>query len=227
MMTNPDDQQPPGTAEPAEPVTVLPLGPWPAKESTLRVVADRDQQQDHSGRPVPPVTSGGFPFRYKVRLTGASVYASTADEVLAVFIAGYDPRPARGRDAELAQITLRGEHCIGVIVHHVAQAMLAGLLSPEEERTLQRSAAYGTGQDPITVDECPRWEHPEVPMVLMGDLYAAEYGRFTPPAGNVIMLWPGRADRYLAGLVDLGLIALSENPGVAAAPPVEVRGVGS
>lgn len=236
-VTSPEDQQRPDdpiadgdnveAPGPEDVVTVLSLSAWPVQESTLKVVADRDQQLDHSHRPVPPVAPGGFPYRYKVRLTGASVYASTADEVLALFIDGYDPRPGRGRDAELAHITLRGEHCIGVIVNHVAQAMIAGVLSPEEEQLLQRSAAYGAGQDPITADECANWGNVQVPMLLMGDLYAAEYGQFTPPAGNVQMLWPGRAERYLEGLAGLGLIAVSENPGVTAAPFVEVRGVGS
>lgn len=227
-MTNHEDQPAPeNQGAGAERVTELPLAPWPAQESTLRVIADRDQHLDHSHRPVPPVTSGGFPYRYKVRLSGANVYASTADEVLALFIDGYDPRPTPGRDAELAQIRLRGEHCIGVIVNHVAQVMLSGSVSPEEEHRLQRSAAFGTGQNPITADECGRWENVEVPMLLMGDLYAKEYGHFTPPDGNVVMLWPGRAERYLAGLAELGLIVVSENPGLAATPLVEVRGAES
>ena len=84
---------------------------------------------------------------------------------------------------------------------------------------------YHTGRDPITADECPRWDHPEVPMLLMGDLYFPAYGKFEPPVGNVKLLWPGRAEKYLHGLAELGLIALSENPAVSASPLVEVRGV--
>ncbi len=218
------DQTSPEPDNRRDPVTVLPLAPPSGQESTLRLVSDNDQEFDHSHRPVPPVTPGGMPYRYKVRLVGRNVYASTPDEVLSLFIEGYRPQPAPGRDVELDQVKLRGEHCIGVIVTHVAQAMLAGQLTAEQQPVLQRSAEYGTGRDPITASECPRWDHPEVPMVLMGDLYAPEYGRFEPPLGNVRLIWPGRAERYLHDLADLGLIALSENPAVAARPVVEVRG---
>ena len=190
-----------------------------------RMACRTDQLVDHSHQPVPPVSPGGFPYRYKVRLQGANAYAFTADEVLALFIDGYQSQPGRGREPELEQVKLRGRHCTGVIVNHVAQAMLAGQLSPDEEAVLQRSAEYGTGRDPITADECPRWDHPEVPMLLMGDLYAPEYGRFEPPLGNVKLIWAGWAERYLDGLAELGLIALSENPAVTASPLVEVRGV--
>ena len=62
-------------------------------------------------------------------------------------------------------------------------------------------------------------------MVLIGDLYAPEYGRFEPPLGNVRLIWPGRAERYLNDLVGLGLIVVSENPAVTARPMVEVRAV--
>ena len=219
-----DHSVPEPAAVQAEPVTVLPLASPGAWDSTLRVVQDRDQQVDHGHRPVPPVAPGGVPYRYKVRLVGHNIYASTADEVLSLFIDGYRPRPPLGRDVELEQVKLRGEHCIGVIVTHVARAMLSGRLSAEEEVVLQRSAEYGTGRDPITAAECPRWDHPDVPMVLMGDLYAPEYGRFEPPLGNVRLIWPGRAESYLHGLAELGLIVLSENPAVTAAPLVELRG---
>lgn len=205
-------------------VTVLPLAVPTDRETNLRVIADADQQVDHSHQPVPPVAQGGWPYRYKVRLTAANAYATSADEVLALFIPGYRSKPDRGKAAELEQVKLRGEHCLGVIVNHVAQAMLAGQLDPDEEAILQRSAEYGTGRDPITAAECPRWDHPEVSMVLMGDLYAPEFGRFDPPVGNVRLLWPGRAERYLHDLADLGLIALAENPSVTASPLVEIRG---
>lgn len=218
------DHRVPAPDEQTEPVTVLPLASPSGRESTLRVIKDRDQEVDHGHRPVPPVAPGGVPYRYKVRLVGRNVYASTADEVLSLFIDGYQPRPPLGRDIELEQVRLRGEHCIGVIVTHVAQAMLSGRLTVAEQALLQRSAEYGAGRDPITAAECPRWDHADVPMVLMGDLYAPEYGRFEPPLGNVRLIWPGRADRYLNGLADLGLIALSENPAVTARPMVELRG---
>lgn len=206
-------------------VTLLPLAVPTDRATNLRIIADADQQVDHSHQPVPPVSPGGFPYRYKVRLQAANAYAFTADEVLALFIDGYQSQPGRSREAQLAQIELRGGHCIGVIVNHVAQAMFAGELSPDEETVLQRSAEYHTGRDPITVEECPRWDHPRVPMLLMGDLYSPAYGKFDPPLGNVKLIWPGRAERYLQGLAELGLIALSENPAVTASPLVEVRGV--
>lgn len=209
----------------AAPVTVLPLAVPGDRVTNLRVIADADQEVDHSHHPIPPVSPGGFPYRYKVRLQGANAYAFTADEVLALFIDGYQSQPGRGRDAQLEQVKLRGRHCTGVIVNHVAQAMLAGILDPANEAVLQRSAEYNTGRDPITAEECPRWDHPTVPMLLMGDLYAPEYGRFEPPVGNVTLLWPGRAETYLHDLAELGLIALSENPAVTASPLVEVRGV--
>lgn len=217
----PDDLSPAAIS----PVTVLPLAVPGDRVTNLRVIADADQQVDHSHQPIPPVAPGGSPYRYKVRLQGANAYACNADEVLALFIDGYQSQPGRGRDVELEQIKLRGEHCIGVIVNHVAQAMLAGQLEPAEEVVLQRSAEYHTGRDPITADECPRWDHPDVPMLLMGDLYSPKYGRFDPPVGNVTLLWPGRAERYLHDLAELGLIALSENPAVTASPLVEIRGM--
>ncbi len=207
------------------PVTVLPLAVPADRTTNLRVIADADQLVDHSHQPVTPVSPGGFPYRYKVRLQGANAYAFTADEVLALFIDGYQSQPGRDREAQLEQVKLRARHCAGVIVNHVAQAMFAGQLSPDEEAVLQRSAEFGTGRDPITADECPSWDHPDVPMLLMGDAYAPEYGRFEPPLGNVKLIWPGRAERYLDGLAELGLIALSENPAVTASPLVEVRGV--
>lgn len=190
----------------------------------LLLVDDDDQQTDHSGKAVPPVSTAGLPYRYKVRLTGSNAYAMTADELLSLFVPDYPPvsPTAAGRhDIELERVRSRGRHCLGVMVDHVATAMLAGTLTPAEERLLQRSAELDeTG--PITAAHCERWTHPEVAMVLMGDLYAREYDRYTPPAGNVVFLFPGTAERYLAGLAELGLIALSENPAWSSAPLVEV-----
>ena len=190
----------------------------------LLLVDDDDQQTDHSGKAVPPVTTAGLPYRYKVRLTGSNAYAMTADELLSLFVPDYPPASptAAGRhDAELERVRSRGRHCLGVMVDHVATAMLAGTLTPAEEQLLQRSAELDeTG--PITAAHCQRWTHPDVAMLLMGDLYAREYDRYTPPAGNVVFLFPGTAERYLAGLAELGLLALSENPAWTAAPLVEV-----
>lgn len=209
-------------------VTVLPaVGPIADPRSTLIQIIDTDQRVDHSGKPVPPVTAGGLPYRYKVRFADWNAYASTADEVLALFIPDYHPDPPRSgpqaRDVELHQVQRRGRHCVGVIVNHIAHAMLEHRLTEQEERLLQRSAELGNNQDPITAQECPQWLNEYVPMLLMGDLYAAEYGRFTPPAGNVMFLNPGYASQYLADLASLGLLALTENPAYTGRPLVEVR----
>ena len=217
----------PQVTDPAGPVTVLPLvGPLTDPRSTVTQVVDPDQRTDHSGKPVPPVTAAGMPYRYKVRFQGWNAYACTADEVLALFIPGHRPDPPRtgahARQVELEQVQRRGRHCIGVIVNHVAHAMLEHQLSEQEEQLLQRSAELGNMRDPITIAECPQWSHPDVPMLLMGDLYAAEYGRFTPPTGNVAFLNPGYADQYLTDLARLGLLALSENPAYTARPLVEI-----
>ena len=102
--------------------------------------------------------------------------------------------------------------------------MFAGRLSTQEEQLLQRSAEHRPGQHPITATDCPRWDNPDVAMWLTGDLYAAEYGRYDPPGGNVQLIWPGHADRYLHNLAEVGLIVLAENPAVTADPKIEIRG---
>lgn len=213
----------------AGPVTVLPtVRSARDARSTLVRVADTDQRTDHSGTPIPPVTAAGLPYRYKVRFAGWNAYACTADEVLALFIPDYRPDPphtgAQARGVELEQVQRRGRHCIGVIVNHVAHAMLEHRLSEQEEQLLQRSAELGNNRDPVTIAECPQWSHPEVPMLLMGDLYAPGYGRFTPPTGNVAFLNPGYADQYLTDLAVLGLLALTENPAYTGRPLAEIRG---
>lgn len=222
-------QHPAELEEPTDAVTVLPpVGPVADPRSTLIRVADPDQRTDHSGKPVPPVTAAGLPYRFKVRFAAWNAYACTADEVLALFIPDYRPDPPRtgpqARDVELEQIQRRGRHCVGVIVNHVAHAMLEHQLSEQEEQLLQRSAELGNSRNPVTVAECPQWLNEDVPMLLMGDLYAAEYGRFTPPTGNVVFLNPGYADRYLADLARLGLLTLTENPAYIGRPLVEIRG---
>lgn len=75
-----DHQHPHPTADPdattssavtdAAPVTVLPLAVPGDRVTNLRVIADADQEVDHSHHPIPPVSPGGFPYRYKVRLRG-------------------------------------------------------------------------------------------------------------------------------------------------------------
>ena len=212
-----------GSVPTALPVVRQPVG-YP---EGLLIVVDDDQQTDHGGKSVPPVTTSGLPYRYKVRLNGSNAYAMTADDLLSLFVPDYPPAtpaaaatPSR-HDLELERVRSRGRHCLGVMVDHVAKAMLSGSLTPLEEQLLQRSAELDeTG--PITTAHCERWTHPEVPMLLMGDLYAREYDRYTPPSGNVVFLFPGTAERYLAGLAELGLLTLSENPAWASAPLVEV-----
>ena len=167
-----------------DPVTVLPLARPSGQESTLLTVPDSDQQTDHSHRPVPPVAAGGIPYRYKVRLARRNVYASTADEVLSLFIEDYRPRPEPTADIELEQVKLRGEHCIGVIVNHVAQAMIAGELSSGDEAVLQRSAEYSTGRDPITAGELPRWDHPKRPHAVDGGPLRTRMGPVRSAAGQ-------------------------------------------
>ncbi len=196
--------------------------------SSLRIIDDEEQRSDHSGKPIEPVTAAGMPFRYKVRLRRSNAYASTADEILSLFIDGYDPAPRshagqNPKEAELDQVRRRGRHCIGVMVSHIADAMLTDQVTAVEEQLLKRSADLGGGKDPLTRQECPVWSNPDVPMLLMGDLYATAYDKFDPPAGNVIFLHPGHADRYLQDLASLGLIALSENPAYTGGAPVEIR----
>lgn len=62
-----------------------------------------------------------------------------------------------------------------------------------------------------------------MPLVLIGDFYVPEVGRFDPPLGNVVLLWPGHAEPYLDSLARAGLIVLEENPSYLSSPPVEVR----
>lgn len=208
--------------------TVLPVVSQPGGYPTgLLLLDDADQLIDHGGKAVPPVTDAGMPYRYKVRLAGRSAYATTADEMLALFVPDY-PLPGPGdtrtkQEVALDLVRSRGQHCLGVMVNQVALAILGGGLTSEEEQLLQRSAELDeTG--PITKTHCERWTHPSVAMVLMGDLYAAQYGRYEPPSGNVVFLFPGNAERYLADLAGLGLLALSQNPAWTLAPLVEVVG---
>lgn len=139
------------TDQTAPPVTELStVRPALDPRSTLRIVADLDQATDHAGRPIPPITDCGLPYRYKVRLNGRNAYASTADEVLSLFISGYDPCPTTRdgdpRTLELAQLERRGRHCIGVIVQHTADAMLSANLDREHLDVLQQSAQLGGGR---------------------------------------------------------------------------------
>lgn len=180
-------------------------------------VLDDDQATDHTGQPIAPLTPAGMPYRYKLRGRGLSSYASTADEVLALVIEEY-PQPsdttdlgALSRHDEEAH-DVRVLHAFGVITTLVADAIISGKLSADEEAVLQRSAERGPDRPPITADDCPSWDHPTVPMVLLTVLYDRTLGRRTPPAGNIELIDPGDPDTYLSDLQRLGLIQLSRNP---------------
>lgn len=183
----------------------------------VTTVLDDEQATDHAGQPIAPLTPAGFPYRYKLRGHGLSSYASTAEEVLALVIEDY-PTPPDTNDAdELARYDeethdVRVLHAFGVITTLVADALISGQLSAEEEAVLQRSAERGPDRPPITADDCPTWEHPTVPMVLLTVLYDRSLSERTPPHGNVIFIDPGVPETYLADLQRLGLIQLTRNP---------------
>lgn len=193
------------------------------KEATMAtiqpvtVVWDDEQPVDHANAPVAPLTPAGMPYRYRLRLPGRSLYAVDADQVLAAIIDEYPTTPAYG--ASVTRWTSFDEtshdarvlHAFGVIVNHVAQAMMAGLLDPDAEQMLQRSANRGPDNPPITADDCPEWSH-EVPMILIKDLYNPEVTTRQPPRGNVIYIDPGVAATYLLDLSMLGVVDLEQNP---------------
>lgn len=186
-------------------------------------VLDDDQAYDHAGQPIAPLSPTGLPYRYKLRGHGLSSYASTAEEVLALVIEDYPQRPATtdaDADVDADKLSryeeeahdLRVLHAFGVITTLVADAIISGDLSVDEEAVLQRSAERGPDRPPITADECPSWDHPTVPMVLLTVLYDRSLGQRTPPTGNVVFIDPGVPEIYLSDLQRLGVIQLSRNP---------------
>lgn len=183
----------------------------------ITVVWDDQHPVDHAGAPVAPLTPAGMRYRWRLRLPGRSLYAVDADQVLAAVIDDYPVRPAADApDAEWesfdqASHDARVLHAFGVIVDHVAQAVMAGLLDADTERVLQRSASRGPGNPPITFDDCPEWSE-EVPMILIKDLYNPDVTSRQPPRGNVIYIDPGVPGRYLLDLALLGLVDLEQNP---------------
>lgn len=186
---------------------------------TVKIIDDADQAQDHSHRPIEPVTDEMLPFRYKVRLDGANAYASTADEVLALFVVDHDPAPNLVDDhdgtLESEQIRVRGRHAATVIKSWSLQAAMTGQIPQEDLGILDQAVP---GQGPVlTSTECPVWEH-DVPLVLLGDVYDPTYGKYTPPAGNVVFVFAHRAEKYLDGLAQLGMIMVEENPIFRAGP---------
>ena len=97
----------------------------------VTVVPDDQQQVDHNGQPIAPLTPAGLPFRYRLRRPGSAVYGATADDLLAVVIDGYpaEPdsgrRPGRGRGLGSADprpagpARFRGHHHPGRRRHHL------------------------------------------------------------------------------------------------------------
>ena len=188
-----------------------------ATTQPVTVVWDDEQPVDHAGAPVAPLTPAGMPYRWRLRLPGRSLYAVDADQVLATVVDDYPAQPADDaphsswEDFEQTSHDARVLHAFGVIVNHVAQAMMAGLLDADAEHLLQRSANRGPDNPPITIDDCPEWSH-EVPMILIKDLYNPEVISRQPPRGNVIYIDPGVADTYLLDLAMLGVVDLEQNP---------------
>ena len=186
----------------------------------VATVPDDEQAYDHSGQPIAPLTPAGFPYRYKLRGRGLSSYASTAEEVLALVVEDYprlldlDDTAAdddRARYEEQAH-DVRVLHAFGVITNLVAGAIISGELTVAEEAVLQRSAERGPDWPPITVEDCPRWDHPAVPMVLLSALYDRSLGTRTPPAGHIVFIDPGEPDTYVGDLMRLGVIEVTTNP---------------
>lgn len=115
-------------------------------------------------------------------------------------------------DFEQASHDARVLHAFGVIVNHVAQAMInGGLLDHEAERILQRSANRGPTTRPSPSTTAPNG-HTRSPMILIKDLYNPEANTREPPHGNVIYIDPGVAANYLVDLDMLGVVDLEENP---------------
>lgn len=228
------DQQGPG------PETILPLqldadSPR-AVESSLLFVSDSEQHADHSGVPIEPATSGGVPYRYKVRFRGLNVYALTPDEVLGLVIddPGYDLTPDRTyvelSDEEAttratAQVTRRAQHCRSVLIDYAAQGIMSGTLDEGQIKTLQAASDVDT---PPTYDTCPRWTAP-LPLLLIGELYPVEARGHIParipPLGNVEYLHPADSRHYMTDLARLGYVNLQENPAYSSPPRVDVIAV--
>ncbi|MDN5802996.1 MAG: hypothetical protein L0H26_00155 [Microlunatus sp.] len=189
-----------------------------AATQPVTVVWDDEQPVDHAGAPVAPLTPAGMPYRWRLRLPGRSLYAVDADQVLAaVVVVDYPSPPAEDEpdsaweDFEQAGLDARVLHAFGVIVDHVAQAMINGVLDPDAERVLQRSASRGPDNPPITLYDCPEWSH-EIPMILIKDLYNPDVTTRQPPRGNVVYIDPGVAETYLLDLARLDVVDLEQNP---------------
>lgn len=175
------------------------------------------QPHDHSGDPVAPLTSVGTPFTYGVLGEDRITYASSADALLGTLIADYTPtNPDDHADEDLtehylAQGRRRTEYAYGVAVNNIAQAIIAGELTDDQEAQLQRSLSYSP---PLTITELPEWD-PPVPMLLVASPYLRDH--LAPPAGNVVMLDPTTPETMVHSLAEAGVINLLRHA-VAAAP---------
>src|SRR6476469_7771664 len=89
----------------------------------VTVVWDDEQPVDHAGAPVAPLTAAGMPYRWRLRLPDRSLYAVTADQVLAAVIDDYPQPPAddapeaEWHSFDEAAHDVRVLHAFGVIVN--------------------------------------------------------------------------------------------------------------
>lgn len=169
---------------------------------------DDRQPYDHGGEPVAPLSSDGTPFAYAWRQPDnhRTIYATTADALLAEIIPGYDPRDPGGddrREGIIRRLADRARHAQGVVVNHAAQAIMSGV-DQDIVEVLQRSTDY---TQPLTHAELAEWTH-EIPLVLIGAFYGPGEDQYDPPAGNVIMLRVERPELYLDDLHEAGAIIL-------------------
>lgn len=183
----------------------------------ITTVLDTDQVNDHAGQPVVPLTPDGMPYKYKLRRGPSNVYTSTADEILSVVIDDYPQLPPSPDAIDLdlydrESHDTRVLHSAGVITTLVADAIMSGQLSADEEAVMQRSASFGPDFPPITTAQCQRWDNSDVAMVLLCIRYDRSLGERVPPAGNVVFIDPGVPETYIWDLHRLGVIELTRNP---------------
>lgn len=198
-----------------------PLRPLPGLDQILagtsaRVIHDQEQASDHAGKPVPPMSPDGAPLRWKVRLEDSSIFATTADEVLSCFISDYDPTSpdtaAEEVDLEQRRRRQRVEHLHGIIINHVASAIMRNSIDPAAANVMQRAASWTLRQGPLQEGECPTWDH-LVPLLLFADAYDLHaVPPRTPPAGNVQLVRSYTATEYLVDLAATGMLHLEQNP---------------
>ena len=135
----------------------------------VTVVWDHEQPVDHAGAPVAPLTpaacrTGGdsdSPAAACTRRppTKSSPRSSTTTPSHRPTTRRSRVVPVRrGRPRRPGPARLRRDSST------TSPRPCAGLLDPAAEQTMQRSAGRGPDQPPITVDDCPDWDH-QVPMI--------------------------------------------------------------